>query len=485
MSEKLQVPRVFISYSQSDHKEMILDIVDRLRSDGVDAIVDEYDLELGHDVNLFMERTVNDPELAKVLLMCDKSYTEKANARKGGAGKEAIIISEEVYNRTAPGKFIPVILERDENGNPYRPVFIKGAIYCDLSDDLVFEANYEKLIRDIYGKPLRRKPKIGHPPEYLLSEDSPTSPELNGIVRQIQEKNLSKERQRKLFFESGSFIVEALEQLSQDDIVPKSLLERVCLTKPIRDKCLLILKESYESAAITANDIGDFIQKVHCDVSLVKGVNSYGSSIVEPIDFFFCEFFICIVCMLLETEDFAALHDILYRTYFLRKYWFADCTPEPQSYDYFRKYLQEIESVGRTQKGNEHRFSIVGDLLVCRELKPYWTAQKIRQADVFLFQMGEFINRNDTSKSFIWYPMTAAHFYYRTSTLWQKLISRMYCRRMLPLFELFTIEELQVELRKAAAMSQKMKWGWGSSAAFGGIPGIVNCVEIDKIGSMY
>ena len=131
MSEKMQVPRVFISYSQSDHKEMVLDIVDRLRSDGVDAIVDEYDLELGHDVNLFMERTVNDPEMSKVLLMCDKSYTEKANNRKGGAGKEAIIISEEVYNRTAPGKFIPIILERDDDGNPYRPTFIKGAIYCD------------------------------------------------------------------------------------------------------------------------------------------------------------------------------------------------------------------------------------------------------------------------------------------------------------------------------------------------------------------
>ena len=485
MSEKMQVPRVFISYSQSDHKEMVLDIVDRLRSDGVDAIVDEYDLELGHDVNLFMERTVNDPELAKVLLMCDKSYTEKANARKGGAGKEAIIISEEVYNRTASGKFIPVILERDENGNPYRPVFIKGAIYCDLSDDLVFEANYEKLIRDIYGKPLRRKPKIGHPPEYLLSEDSPTFPELNGIVRQIQEKNLSKERQRKLFFESGSFIVEALEQLSQDDNVPKSLLERVSLTKPIRDKCLLILKESYESAAITANDIGDFIQKVHCDVSPVKGVNSYGSSIVESIDFFFCELFICSVCMLLETEDYIAVHDLLYRTYFLRKHWFSNEMPEPLPYDCFRKYLQAIEQSGRMQPGNEHSFSIVGDLLVSRELKPFWTAQKIRQTDVFLFQMGEFINRNDPTKSFIWYPTTAAHYYYSRSTIWQKLVSKMYCRRMLPLFELSSIEELKVELRRTETMSKKMEWGCGSSAAFGGIPGIVNCVEIDKIGSMY
>ena len=484
MDEKMHSPRVFISYSQSDHKELVLDIVDRLRNDGVDAIVDEYDLELGHDVNLFMERTVNDPELAKVLLMCDKSYTEKANARKGGAGKEAIIISEEVYNRTAPGKFIPIILEKDESGNPYRPTFIKGAIYCDLSDDLVFEANYEKLIRDIFGRPLRRKPKIGHPPEYLLSEDGPTFPELNGIVRQIQEKNLSKERQRKLFFDAGSFIVEALEQLAQDGNVSNPLLERVRQTKPIRDKCLLILKEAYKGGTITAGDIGDFIQKVHCDVLPVKGVNSYGSSVVEPIDFFFCELFICIICMLLEAEDYIALHDILYRTYFVRKYWFTDCTPEPKSYVFFRKYLQEIEQVGRAQKGNEHRFSIVGDLLIARELRPCWTAEKIRNADVFLFQIGEFLNRNNQDTAHMWYPATAAHFYYEKSRLWGKLVSRMYCNRLLPLFELNSIEALKAELRKTEVMSNKMKWG-NAFASFGGIAGIVNCVDIDKIGSMY
>lgn len=484
MSEKVQNPRVFISYSQSDHKEMVLDIVDRLRNDGVDAIVDEYDLELGHDVNLFMERTVNDPEMAKVLLMCDKSYTEKANARKGGAGKEAIIISEEIYNRTTSGKFIPVILEKDEYGNPYRPIFIKGAIYCDLSDDLIFEANYEKLIRDIYGKPIRRKPKLGTPPEYLLSEDSPTYPELNGIVRQIQEKNASQGRVRKLFFDSISILVNALESLAQEDVLSKPLLVRVDLTKPIRDKCLSVIKEAYDSSVINANDIGDYIQKIHCDVMPIKNMGTYDGAIVEPIDFFFCELFISIICMFLDQEDFAAVHDLLYRTYFLREHWFQNETPKPHAYDFFRKYMEEIERVGRTRPEGNHRFSITGDLLVTREQKPCWTAEKIRQADVFLFQIGEFMNRNDKSKIFIWYPMTAAHFYYSKSQIWPKLVSKTYCKRLLPLFELKSIDELKAELNKTKDMSREMRWGC-SSAAIGGIPGIYNCVEIDQIGSLY
>lgn len=477
-------PRVFISYSQADHKEMVLEIVDRLRNDGVDAIVDEYDLELGHDVNLFMERTVNDPEMAKVLLMCDKSYTEKANARKGGAGKEAIIISEEVYNRTTSGKFIPVILEKDEQGNPYRPTFIKGAIYCDLSDDLVFEANYEKLIRDIYGKPIRRKPRLGTPPEYLLSEDSPTYPELNGIVRQMQEKNASQGRVRKLFFDSISIVVNALESLAQEDVLNKPLLARVDLTKPIRDRCLSAIKEAYDSSAINANDIGDYIQKIHCDVMPVKNMGSYGRATVEPIDFFFYELFICIICLFLNMEDFAAIHDLLYRTYFLREYWFQSESPQPQTYDYFRKYMEEIERTGKAKPEGNHRFSIAGDLLIDRELKPCWMAEKIRQTDVFLFQMGEFMHRNDTTKTFIWYPMTAAHFYYSKPQVWQKLVSRIYCKRLMPLFELASIDELKIELEKTKIMSARMGWGRGA-AAIGGIPGIYNCVEIDKIGSLY
>ena len=127
--QELPIPRVFVSYSQSGHKEIVLDLVDRLRRDGVDAIIDEYDLDLGHDINQFVERTANDDSLTKVLVMCDRSYMEKANARKGGVGKEASIISEEVYSRADPGRFIPVILEKNENGEAYRPTFLKSTLY--------------------------------------------------------------------------------------------------------------------------------------------------------------------------------------------------------------------------------------------------------------------------------------------------------------------------------------------------------------------
>ena len=65
----------------------------------------------------------------KVLIFCDKTYTEKANNRTGGVGDETVIISSEVYGKVTQEKFIPIITERDEDGKEYVPAYIKTRIY--------------------------------------------------------------------------------------------------------------------------------------------------------------------------------------------------------------------------------------------------------------------------------------------------------------------------------------------------------------------
>ena len=46
------VPKVFISYSWAQNKERVLDPADRLLSDGVEVIIDEYDFKEGNDKGL-------------------------------------------------------------------------------------------------------------------------------------------------------------------------------------------------------------------------------------------------------------------------------------------------------------------------------------------------------------------------------------------------------------------------------------------------
>ena len=52
------VPKVFISYSWAQNKERVLNLADRLLSDGVEVVIDECDFKEGNDKFAFMERCV-------------------------------------------------------------------------------------------------------------------------------------------------------------------------------------------------------------------------------------------------------------------------------------------------------------------------------------------------------------------------------------------------------------------------------------------
>ena len=88
----MQSPRVFISYAwEDDIKVWVRMLADRLISDGIDAYIDQYDLNLGDRLPKFMEEQIISADY--VLIICTPEYKNKTNARIGGAGYEGHIIS--------------------------------------------------------------------------------------------------------------------------------------------------------------------------------------------------------------------------------------------------------------------------------------------------------------------------------------------------------------------------------------------------------
>jgi hypothetical protein len=166
--------KLFISYSWSNatHEEWVLELASELREAGVDVILDKWDLKEGHDAVAFMEKMVTDPEINKVLIIADKIYADKADGRSGGVGTETQIISKEVYENQDQDKFVAVIAEKDENGNPYLPAYYKSRIYIDLSESDKYAENFEQLLRWIYDKPLYVKPALGKKPAFLEEGDT-------------------------------------------------------------------------------------------------------------------------------------------------------------------------------------------------------------------------------------------------------------------------------------------------------------------------
>ena len=78
-------PKVFISYSHdsSEHKQWVANLGIRLRQNGVDAVLDQWDLFPGEDIPSFMEKKLSSCDYA--ILICTKRYVKKANAQMRGS----------------------------------------------------------------------------------------------------------------------------------------------------------------------------------------------------------------------------------------------------------------------------------------------------------------------------------------------------------------------------------------------------------------
>lgn len=184
----MENPKIFISYSWHPEKNKIWvqRLAERLMQDGVNVKLDVWDLKHGHDKYVFMEQMVKDPDIKKVLVICNEDYARKADDRTGGVGTESTIMSSDIYSLAEQTKFIPILVEK-KNGEPCLPTFLKSRMYIDMSSNDIYELGYDQLLRDIYEKPLLRKPALGKMPSYLEA-DEPV------LLSTAQEQRMLKEK---------------------------------------------------------------------------------------------------------------------------------------------------------------------------------------------------------------------------------------------------------------------------------------------------
>jgi hypothetical protein len=154
-------PKVFISYSHDtpEHSAAVLSIADRLRADGVDAILDVYEPAPSQGWPRWMNEQIEAADC--VLIVCTKTYLarfeRRAPARTGrGVKWEGAIITQKLYeDELANSKYIPLVLAADDAVHvppPLRPV-----TYYDLSSVL----GYERLYRRLTDQPETPRPELG------------------------------------------------------------------------------------------------------------------------------------------------------------------------------------------------------------------------------------------------------------------------------------------------------------------------------------
>ena len=165
-------PTAFISYSwDSDlHREWVRRFATDLRRRGVDAWLDQWELQLGDDVTGFMERGVSEADY--VLLICTELFAEKANTRRSGVGYEqAIVTAELLISQPARGRFVCVL----RSGTPSLaiPRYMQSRLYVDLRAEDEYQRGLEQLVDHLFNRYEDSKPALGQiSPKALTVESS-------------------------------------------------------------------------------------------------------------------------------------------------------------------------------------------------------------------------------------------------------------------------------------------------------------------------
>jgi hypothetical protein len=156
------VPRVFFSYSHDNesHKGWVLSLATRLVANGVEVVLDEWDLTLGSDLPRFMEGGLTSAD--RVVAVCTEPYVEKANSGKGGVGYEKMILTAQLIENITSDRVIPAI--RANSLSTVVPTFLLTRVYVDFRDDLLYESKYAELLHDIHGQRVKPRPPLGPNP---------------------------------------------------------------------------------------------------------------------------------------------------------------------------------------------------------------------------------------------------------------------------------------------------------------------------------
>lgn len=154
-------PKVFVSYSHDSeqHKNWVRLLAERLRSDGIDIVLDQWEIGPGDDVTSFMERALS--SCHRALIICTNEYIRKANMLKGGVGYERMIITAEIAQRLKTRKFIPILRAVHKKS---LPKFLGPRIYVDLQKGELDRDQYDILLRELLGVPKHEKPPVGLSP---------------------------------------------------------------------------------------------------------------------------------------------------------------------------------------------------------------------------------------------------------------------------------------------------------------------------------
>lgn len=159
----MSIPKVFISYSWDNdlHKDWVVNLMNRLRNNGVDAEIDRSITQKG-TVNLNRMMIQKFRESDFIIVVLTENYAKKADSYEGGVGLETTFLGNELLNNLK--KVIPIKRENNKD-DIVIPYCLKGVNYTDFSDDSRFNESLNELLHRLFGVDMIKVNPIGKRPD--------------------------------------------------------------------------------------------------------------------------------------------------------------------------------------------------------------------------------------------------------------------------------------------------------------------------------
>ncbi|MDT9000178.1 TIR domain-containing protein [Paucibacter sp. APW11] len=142
--------RVFISYSWDsvEHKQWVQQLADDLQEQvkDLDVTYDQRGMNHRVDRNQFMEAGIYESDA--VLAIITQKYTDKANTRVGGVGRETAMAAERHFSESGSKSRTPILaIKREATAD--LPHYLKASLYFDFTSAGAYNASLEELKREL------------------------------------------------------------------------------------------------------------------------------------------------------------------------------------------------------------------------------------------------------------------------------------------------------------------------------------------------
>jgi hypothetical protein len=403
-------------------------------------------------------------------------YKEKADERAGGVGTETQIITPNIYSNQKQDKFIPIVLEHDEDGNPCLPIYLANRKYIDFSQEEHYENSYEELLRNILEAPAIPKPKLGKTPPVYITEQKVNLSETNSQLRTIE--NQIKKTQNlnsKYLTQFTETFLEKLWEFKLED-TPRDiksygeiLFESLKSYKPLREDFIQFIElVSGNEHKLDADIIIDFFEKAPLYQRPRENRGSWNPAEFDIFKIIFHELFLYVISVCLKQKEYKLISDLLYSKYFIEDPYSSN--EEPANFTFLHDYHENLE---RYIKNVHNKITGFGHYIITN------LSERIKKDDIILADTICYIvnSMNILDDSYKWFPTTYLYLERRKLVFLNKITSKKHFEKIKSIFDVSNEIELKDKLNKMKENSkERIYYGRGSS-----IPFVHELIKPDKI----